>query len=161
MSNIQANDSLPCDIRIDKQGVWFYKGSEMFRKDIVQLFYQHLIREDSGKYVIQLPNDRCYIEVEDVPFVVTGIMNEREGSGKLKAIQVSLNDDTYEALNPESLRIGQDNILYCTVKGNGFEARFSRASYYQLADYIEFDSDNNYFYIEIAGEKFPVTTREL
>ncbi|HAR97539.1 MAG TPA: DUF1285 domain-containing protein, partial [Syntrophus sp. (in: bacteria)] len=34
------------DIRIDKDGVWFYRGQEMFRREIVNLFYEHLKQDD-------------------------------------------------------------------------------------------------------------------
>jgi hypothetical protein len=30
------------DIRVDKDGVWYYKGNEMIRKDILELFFQSL-----------------------------------------------------------------------------------------------------------------------
>ncbi len=33
------------DIKIDKEGTWFYKGAEMFRKDILEIFYEHLQAE--------------------------------------------------------------------------------------------------------------------
>ena len=60
-----------CNIRIDKNGVWYYKGAEMFRREIVNFFYQNLRQDESGRYLIELPNDRCYLEVEDAPFVVS------------------------------------------------------------------------------------------
>ena len=47
---IKAEELPPSFIRIDKEGVWYYKGNEMFRKDIVKLFYQNLKRdEQEGK----------------------------------------------------------------------------------------------------------------
>jgi hypothetical protein len=35
------------DIRIDAEGRWFYRDAEMIRRDIVRLFYQNLIREET------------------------------------------------------------------------------------------------------------------
>ena len=43
---IKAEELPPSFIRIDKEGTWHYKGNEMFRKDIVKLFYEGLRRDD-------------------------------------------------------------------------------------------------------------------
>ena len=69
-----------CQIRIDKDGVWYYKGAEMFRKEIVNFFYQNLRQDESGNYLIELENDRCYLEVEDTPFVVRSVHRARVAS---------------------------------------------------------------------------------
>ncbi len=144
----------PCEIRIDKEGVWYYRGAEMFRKDIVQLFYQNLHRDHDGRYLIELDNDRCYLEVEDTPFVVRGV--NRVDEGQEEAIHLDLIDGTIEALEPSTLRIGADNVLYCSVKKGAFDARFSRAGYYQIADYIDYDSKKDHFFIKLNGQKYPI-----
>ena len=159
MNESNQNDYIPCDIRIDKDGVWYFKGAEMIRKDIVQLFYQHLNRETSGRYTIEMPNDRCYLDVEDAPFVVKAVYPE-ETSTDVTAIRLYLNDETLEELDPNSLRIGEDNILYCSVRENRFDARFSRASYYQIANFIKQDHEDNCFYLSLNGGKFIITSRD-
>jgi len=45
----------------------------MFRKEIVNFFYQNLKRDESGQYLIELENDRCYLDVEDTPFVIRSV----------------------------------------------------------------------------------------
>jgi hypothetical protein len=150
----------PSDIRIDKEGTWFFQGAEMVRKEIVQLFYQHLKRDASGRYIIEMPNDCCYIEVEDVPFVVKSVHRVPEYGDDIRSIQLLLNDETMETLKPGSLRIDKSNVLYCSVKEKRFDAKFSRASYYQIADFIRHDSENNSYYINIGGIKYPVNAME-
>jgi len=135
-------------IKIDKNGVWFYNGMEMFRKDIVKLFCDHLKRDESGKYIIELGDDRCLIEVEDVPYVVKAVYK------KDKYIEILLNDSTTEKLDPSTLRVGMENILYCSVRNGKFEARFSRAAYYQIAEFIEYKDDNNSFYIPLNKRNY-------
>lgn len=150
----------PSDIRIDKDGTWFFQGAEMVRREIVQLFYQHLKRDESGRYIIDMPNDCCYIEVEDVPFVVKRVCRVPESGGEIHSIQLFMNDDTVETLNPASLRIGKGNVLYCSVKEERFDAKFSRASYYQIADFIEHDHENDGYYIVVGGMKHPINAVE-
>lgn len=130
-------------IKIDKNGVWFYNGMEMFRKDIVKLFYDYLKRDESGNYFIELGDDISVIEVEDVPYVVKAVYK------KDNYIEILLNDSTIEKLDPSTLRVGAENILYCSVRNGNFEARFSRAAYYQIAEFIEYKSDKRAFYIPL------------
>jgi hypothetical protein len=57
------------DIRIAKDGTWFYRGSPIGRKELVCLFASVLKREPDGSFVLETPVERGRIEVEDAPFV--------------------------------------------------------------------------------------------
>ena len=142
-----------CQIRIDKEGVWYYKGAEMFRKEIVNFFYQNLRRDESGNYLIELENDRCYLEVEDTAFVVRSVrqaLSEIDGG---RVFFLLLSDDTIDLLDPATLRVGKDNVMYCSVKENRFEARFLRPAYYQLAGEIEYDENQDRYFMPFNGER--------
>ena len=148
------------DIRIDKDGVWYYRGAEMSRKDIVNLFYRHLKRDETGRYLIEIGNDRCYPDVEDTPFVIKAVYRSFSEEKGEDAIYLLMPDDQLEKLDPSTLRIGDDNVLYCHVAGISFEARFSRASYYQLAECIEQDPNNNLYYISLNGQSYYLRKRD-
>jgi hypothetical protein len=38
------------DIKIDKEGNWYFRGALMFRKEILSVFFEHLRVDESGKY---------------------------------------------------------------------------------------------------------------
>jgi hypothetical protein len=63
-------------------------------------------------------------------------------------------------LDPATLEVGRDNVLYCRIRGARFSARFSRPAYYQLARFIEEDADGTGFYIELNGTVYPVKAGE-
>ncbi len=65
----------PCNIRIDKEGRWFYKGAEIIKQDIVRHFYAHLESDDQGRVIIHWRGERCVVEADDAPFVVMGVTN--------------------------------------------------------------------------------------
>jgi hypothetical protein len=132
-------------ISIDAEGKWYYLGAEMFRKEIVQYFYQHLIRNQEGQYIIELENDRCLVEVEDCAFVVKAIYRE-QNDGKTM-YYASLSDDSLELLDLSSLHFAQNNIPYCAVKKGAFPARLTRAAYYQLVETLELDKTVNRYFI--------------
>ncbi|MFH2127544.1 MAG: hypothetical protein ABIK12_13570, partial [Pseudomonadota bacterium] len=69
-------------------------------------------------------------EVADTFFVVSRVEFSGEGA------TLTLNDSTSEPLDPKSLSLGENGIVYCRVKGGSFPARFGRAAYYQLAEKI-------------------------
>jgi uncharacterized protein len=140
------------DIRIDREGVWFYKGTEMSRRDIINYFYQHLLRDESG-YFIQVGHQRCRVDVEDTAYVVRAVYWTGVGNNLEENARLLLSDDSIEELDPETLRIGQENILYCGVKARRFDARFSTSSYHHLAENIRYDALNDSYFIELKGRR--------
>ena len=153
-TKIKADELPPSFIRIDKEGVWYYKGNEMFRKDIVKLFYQNLQRDESGRYYIALENDLASLEVEDTAYVITAVCKLGSVCEGNERISVLLNDETLEELDCETLHIGRDNVLYCTVKSVGHQARFLRTSYYQIADYFDYDDDRDCYFLPLNGARY-------
>ncbi len=143
------------DIRIDKDGIWYYRGAHMFRKDILCIFFEHLKRDDSGRYFIELNGEICGLEVEDTAFVVTAVCKIQDACGS-ETLEILLSDDRKEALDAGTLAVGKDNVLPCRVKNNRFPARFTRKSYYQLAEFIEPDGDENEFCVVFDGRKYPI-----
>jgi len=57
------------DMRIARDGTWYYKGSPIGRKELVCLFASVLKREPDGSYMLETPVERGRIEVEDAPFI--------------------------------------------------------------------------------------------
>ena len=57
-----------------------------------------------------------------------------------------LNDDTREALDPSTLEVGADNVLYARVKGGTHRARFLRSAYYHLSTNFESDGASTIFH---------------
>lgn len=147
-----GKEDLSADIRIDKDGIWYYRGMEMFRKDIVNLLYRHIKQDEDGKYLVEYEGKRSYLEVEDTPFIVKSIYlshNEDRDS-----IDLIMPDGSREVLDPATLRVGADDILYGTILGSGIEARFSRTSYYQLAELIEQEPGQDKYYICLSGNRY-------
>jgi hypothetical protein len=143
-----------CNIRIDKEGAWYYGEEEIFRREIVLLFYENLKQDQSGMYLIELGDEKCYVEVEDTPFVVKSVNHTLAEGNNGEAIYLHLSDGTFEVLDPGTLCVGKENVLYCTIRSKAFRARFSRASYYQIAHYIEHDFKNDTYFISLNGKSF-------
>ncbi|MBM4314024.1 MAG: DUF1285 domain-containing protein [Deltaproteobacteria bacterium] len=147
----------PNEIFIDREGVWYFGGAEMKRKDIVHYFYKYLKRDPEGRYQIEIENDRCRVVVEDAPYVVKSIDVGFCRHSNRPAIDVSLNDGSREGLSLDApLRIGDDHILYCKVKEGEHEARFSRPAYYQFCRHIDYDSQRGEYRLLFNQRSYPL-----
>ena len=148
----QRENIPPCEIRVDKEGAWYYRGAEIIRKDVIALFSRHLEKTADGRYMILWREQQCYLEVEDTPFVVLGTVAVEE-NGSVRSFEIELNDGSRVPLDVTTLYIGADNVPYCKVFEGEFPARFSRKAYYQLARHVEEDPKAETFFIRVGAER--------
>jgi hypothetical protein len=148
------------EIRIDRDGVWYFRNMEMTRMEIVQYFYQHLRRDSRGHYQIELGQEHCRVQVDDVPYIIRGVSSGFAGADGRPCMVISLSDGSCEELNPETIRIGENNVPYCRVKKSGHEARFSRQAYYQLAVNIEHDPHQDCYFMTVDGRSYPLAVNQ-
>ncbi len=150
----QEEEIPPCLISIDKEGRWYHEGAEMIHRDFIRLFYQNLELDSQNRYIITWNGKRCQVGVEDTAFVVRRVTCAQKDSPEHTRFLLSLSDDTVEELAPQTLWIGEENVLYCRVKEGAFPARFTRPAYYQLCQHIEEEADLIYLFSK--GKKYPL-----
>ncbi|TFG92202.1 MAG: DUF1285 domain-containing protein [Syntrophobacterales bacterium] len=152
MSTKDEVPSLP--IRVDKEGIWYYQGALMFRKDILEVFFQNLKKDEEGRYMVELEGDRSLIEVEDTPIVVEAVAKHDRSDDEGESIEIFLSDSTSENLDLSTLRMNTENVLYCSIRNGAFEARVLRAAYYQIAEFIEHDEEKDSYFIPLNGKNY-------
>ncbi|KPJ55505.1 MAG: hypothetical protein AMJ42_06715 [Deltaproteobacteria bacterium DG_8] len=145
-----AEDIPPCHIRIDKEGNWYYQDLPIINQEIYLHLNKCLRRDPSGKYTLLMNDEKCYLEVEDTPFVIQEV-SLKSVPKCTSPLFIKLNDLTEEELKVDTLRVGKDNVLYCKVKDELYDARFLRASYYQLAKFLHYDGER--YYLLFEGKK--------
>src|ERR1700680_2869643 len=121
-------------ISFRKDGNWYSDDERIDNPRIALLFSQSIKRNPDGSYFLQVAEERAPITVEDTPYVVKSIADDGKGG-----LALVLNDDTREALDPLTLEVGADNVLYARVKGGKHRARFLRPAYYHLSTNFETD----------------------
>jgi uncharacterized protein len=123
------------DIRIGRDGTWYYHGSPIGRKPLVRLFASVLRREEDGGYWLVTPVERGRIVVDDVPFVAVAL--DAEGSGREQTLTFRTNIDdevTADAAHPLRVETNPGTAEpspYILVRP-GLEARLLRPVFYQL-----------------------------
>lgn len=142
------------DMRIARDGTWYYLGSPIGRKRLVKLFSSILKMED-GKYFLVTPVEKVGITVEDAPFVAIDFT--LANAPQTLTFETHVGDlTTANADNP--IRVTYDPETgepspYVHVR-RGLEALIDRKSFYRLVDLGEVEGD--WFGIRSAGAFFPI-----
>lgn len=137
----------PCLIQVNAQGELSHNGAPMIHPGILELIYQSVHYED-GIYLLRIGEQSCQLEVEDTFFVVQRVAPSGD------QVLLTLSGGAQEPLDPASLWVGDQEVLYCRVKGGGFPARFLRQAYYQLAEL--FVEEGEGFALELGGRRYPL-----
>ena len=124
------------DMRIARDGTWFYRGSPIGRLPLVKLFASVLRREADGRYWLVTPAERGRIEVEDVPFLAVEVTVEGEGRDRQLIFRTNL--DEFVTAGPDNpLRVetaaSGEPAPYILVR-DGLEARLARPVFYELVE---------------------------
>lgn len=148
------------DMRIARDGTWFYLGSPIGRKPLVKLFASILRRDESG-YVLVTPVEKVSIEVDDAPFVAVDFEVENPGKSQVVTFVTNVDDRAIANLaNPVRLEtdpVSGEPSPYVHVR-RGMEALIDRKSFYRLVDYCchEAHQGENWFGIWSANTFFPL-----
>jgi len=124
-------------MRIARDGTWFYLGTPIGRKELVNLFAS-IIRKDGDDYFLVTPVEKVGITVDDAPFVAVDF--DREGDGLRFVTNVG---DEMIAGPDHPIRVVRDPQTgepspYVRVRAN-LEALIDRKSFYRLVDLGEED----------------------
>lgn len=124
------------DMRIARDGTWFYLGTPIGRKPLVKLF-SSIIRKDGDDYFLVTPVEKVGIVVEDAPFVAIDF--DAEGSDADQVLTFTTNvDDLVIASSDHPIRVEKDPQTgepspYILIRTN-LEALIDRKSFYRLVD---------------------------
>src|SRR5579871_4980242 len=122
-------------ISFRRDGNWYSDDERIDNPRIAMLFSRSLRQDPDGRWFLQVAEERAPVTIEDTPYVVRAIEEEPDG------VAIVLNDGAREPLDPETLEVGVENVLYCRVKEGRFRARFLRPAYYHLSSRFEARSE--------------------
>jgi hypothetical protein len=124
------------DIRIARDGTWFYRGSPIGRLALVKLFASVLRHEPDGRYWLVTPAERGRIEVEDVPFLAVALTVQGEGREQELIFRTNM-DDIVTAGPDNPLRVETaatgEPAPYILIRDD-LEARLARSVFYDLVE---------------------------
>uniref|UniRef100_UPI0040476D34 DUF1285 domain-containing protein n=1 Tax=Yoonia sp. TaxID=2212373 RepID=UPI0040476D34 len=144
------------DMRIARDGTWFYLGTPIGRAELVKLF-STILRRDGDDYFLVTPVEKVGITVEDAPFVAVDF-NLRDG---VLVFETNVGDSV--AAGPDApIRVERDEVTgepapYVLVRAN-LEALIDRKSFYRLVEIGEEAEVDGvlWFGVRSKGAFFPI-----
>lgn len=124
------------DMRIARDGTWFYEGTPIGRPALVKLF-ANILKLEGGKYFLVTPVEKVGIKVDDAPFVAVDFRVEGEGRAQRLVFITNLGDEA-EAGESHPIRVERDAESgepspYVMIRA-GLEGLIDRKSFYRLVD---------------------------
>ena len=124
------------DIRIARDGTWFYLGTPIGRIELVKLFGSILKRE-GDVYFLVTPVEKVGITVDDAPFVAVDFSVAGAGADQRITFETSLGD-TATAGPDHPIRVTRDPETgepapYVEIRAR-LEALIDRKSFFRLVD---------------------------
>lgn len=148
------------DMRIARDGTWFYLGTPIGRKPMVKLF-STIIRRDGDDYFLVTPVEKVGITVDDAPFVAVSVEVSGEGEEQLLRFVTNVEDEVAAGaehpIRVETDPVTQEPAPYVHVRTN-LEALIHRNVFYQLVELAvirEIDG-RNWLGVWSGGQFFPI-----
>jgi len=124
------------DMRIARDGTWFYQGTPIGRPGLVKLF-SSILKKEGQKYFLVTPVEKVGIVVDDAPFVAVDFDATGDGVEQVLTFVTQVGDVAV-AGDALPLRVVRDPGTgepspYVRVRSN-LEALIDRKSFYRLVD---------------------------
>ena len=142
------------EIKINRDGAWFYNNSLIKNQKLVNLFAS-VLRKDGDNYFLVTPTEKVPVKVEIAPYVIEDFKIIED------TIELKTNLNYSFLLTEKDLvrlkEIERTFLPLITVR-NSIEGFFNRNTYYRI---IDFALENNYvknntLYIKSNSNLYPV-----
>src|SRR5438045_6124428 len=140
---------------MDKEGRIWHEGTEMNDPRFALLIQKNLQSTPEG-LLAKCQGEKCFFQVEDVPYVVQDVALVKDEEGSLEQVDLIFPGGYMERLNPSTLFVSKENVLYCSVREGAFNARFSRNSYFRLIPFLVEDPEQHTYHLKMGGKRFAI-----
>jgi len=149
------------DMRIDRDGTWFYMGSPIGRKELVRLFSSVLRHDDDGVHYLVTPVEKCSVEIEDAPFLAVRMNVSGTGADQMISFETSVDDEmTVDLQHPIRFEVeeGTDGLKPYVLVRARLEALVNRALFYDLValGVVELLDGQDWFGVWSCGQFWPM-----
>lgn len=173
LNDLLSQDSLPpvhtwhpdvtrdIDMRIARNGDWFYNGGIIARKRMVKLFSTVLRMDDDGETYLVTPAEKLRIIVDDAPF--TAVLLHKQGEGKTQGLILTTNTGDkilageQHPIVVEYAQADGEPSPYIVVRDK-LRALISRSVFFELAELAQTD-DNQTLGVFSDGFFMPLAER--
>ena len=147
-------DDLP--IRIATDGQWLH-GDDPVHPKVAILFSKSVYPLEDGNYELRVGPQKAPVLVADCAFFVRSLTIARDESGALTKIDLCISDEHNETLEPSTLMMSEENVLYCRIERHGFSVpcRFLQRHYYEIVELSDVEGDEAF--IQVGEQRFELS----
>jgi len=154
------------DMRIARDGTWYYLGTPIGRKRLVKLFAS-IIRKDDDDYYLVTPVEKVGIKVEDAPFIAVDFEVDNFGIDQSVTFFTNVDDQVIAGL-AHPIRVEKDPLTgevspYILIRRN-LEALIDRKSFFRLVEICSnhWHEGERWFGVWSSGLFFPfIPSKEM
>ncbi|MEM8799717.1 MAG: DUF1285 domain-containing protein [Pseudomonadota bacterium] len=151
------------DMRIARDGRWFYNGTPIGRVPLVKLFAS-VLRRDGDQYFLVTPVEKLGIRVDDAPFLAIAADQFHQDGEAVITFETNIGDRAVASSdNPIRVEIDPETLEpapYIHIRA-GLEALIARPVFYELVNKAEerlTEDGARELFVRSAGETFSLGT---
>ena len=118
------------EMKIDREGNWFYQGS-IIGRDKLKILFSRILKLEEGKYFLVTPVEKVLVTVDLAPYMIVDYELDLEQKNIILKTNLDLSIPLDQDHKLELRKIGDENIPFVHIRNN-IEGFISRSVYYSL-----------------------------
>ena len=128
------------EMKIDREGNWFYQGS-IIGRDKLKILFSRILKFENGNYYLVTPVEKVPVKVDLAPYMIVDYEVDSEHQKIILKTNLDLSIPLDKDHKLELKTIGDERIPFVHVRSN-IEGFISRSVYYSLIE-IALKQGNN------------------
>jgi len=127
------------EMKIDREGNWFYQGS-IISRDKLKILFSRILKLEEDKYFLVTPIEKVPVTVDLAPYMIVDYEVDSDHKNIILKTNLDLSIPLDKDHKLELKNIGDEQIPFVHVRNN-IEGFVSRSVYYSLIE-IALNQDN-------------------
>ena len=127
------------EMKIDREGNWFYQGS-IISRDKLKILFSRILKLEEDKYFLVTPIEKVPVTVDLAPYMIVDYEVDSDHKNIILKTNLDLSIPLDKDHKLEIKNIGDEQIPFVHVRNN-IEGFVSRSVYYSLIE-IALNQDN-------------------
>jgi len=120
------------EMRIDREGNWYYQNS-IIGRDKLKILFSRILKFESGNYYLVTPTEKVIVKVDIAPYMIIDYEIDAQKEKIILKTNLDLSIPLDKDHKLELKKIGEEQIPFIQVRDN-IEGFISRSIYYSLIE---------------------------
>ena len=120
------------EMKIDREGNWFYQGS-IISRDKLKILFSRILKFEEDKYFLVTPTEKVPVTVDLAPYMIVDYEVDSDHKNIILKTNLDLSIPLDKDHKLEIKNIGDEQIPFVHVRNN-IEGFISRSVYYSLIE---------------------------